>query len=578
MDDDQRRPIRTRGRPEITGQGREVMTFHLHRYLSGWLREVRCNQVMVAVGFPSSDADLGAYRVGTDGASSVRTGWTYADLEDAWRFGNGQIVWEAPSGEAIGFDVVAVYGESAEGDERLSSKVVAFATVRKDQGLDDAELQRLSRQVAEAIEVARRNSTRLFFEEHSELPAKSLLYAIMERLPEWCGSDHAASVLLTHDLDAMTLEDSRQGAFDVLAERVYFGDDGEQSDRLVGMAVETRGQALSVVDDALRRHRQSPQRPYFLYRRAESSTIWRAVDGEQGGYRPWHRIEGRPEHRTVAFVPLTAGSSGSRDLLGFVVISWRDAVELAPAVDDVVAAVGHQLGQLLRQSPLYTMSVRKLWVARRVRDLIEEAIAQERRGVEAIEEAIGAVSQLVAEHVAVPSFAIGYLKDSSDGSGRRLRYVHPHGWTRFEDLELDVDVPPGRRVDSGVSALALRLDRPIALAGGYGEGAEHNFHNHLWVDEAAGELYDRRDVDRTVAELREQCQPLPDYYKPARQSAYATLSYPIVFSGEQRGVLTVEVERGTDWLWWTGFGGHLFWDTIAREVGLGLYELADQEK
>ena len=577
MDDDQRGSIRTRGRPQITGQGREVMTFHLHRYLSGWLREVRCNQVMVAVGFPSSDADLGAYRVGTDGASSVRTGWKYADLEDAWRFGNGQIVWEAPSGEAIGFDVVAVYDESAEGDERVSSQVVGFATVRKDQGLDDAELDRLSRQVAEAIEVARRNSARLFFEEQSEQPVKSLLYAIMDRLPEWCGCDHAASVLLTHDLDAMTLEDSRQGAFDVLAERVFFGDDDEQSDRLVGMAVETTGQSPSVVDDALRRHRQSPQQSYFLYRRSESSTTWQAVDGKPRDCRLWHRIEGRPEHRTVMFVPLTAGASGGRDLLGFLVISWRDAVQLAPAVDDVVAGVGHQLGQLLRQSPLYTMSVRKLWVARRVRDRIEEAIAAQRRGVEAIEEAIGAVSQLVAEHVDVPSFAIGYLIDGSDGGKRRLRYVHPHGWTRYEDLELDVDVPPERRVDSGVSALALRLGRPIVLAGGYGEGAEHNFHNHLWVDEEAGALYDRRDVDRSVDELREQCRPLRDYYKPARQSAYATLSYPIVFSSEQRGVLTVEVERGTDWLWWTGFGGHLFWDTIAREVGLGLYELAAQQ-
>ena len=185
-----------------------------------------------------------------------------------------------------------------------------------------------------------------------------------------------------------------------------------------------------------------------------------------------------------------------------------------------------------------------------------------------IEKLIESVSKLVAEHVDVPSFALGYLVD--DKKDRTIRYVHPHGWTRFDDLDLEIDVADDERVDSGISALAVRLNRPVVLAGGHGEGEELAFKNHLWVDEVAGRLFDARAVGKSIEELRAHCRPLRDYYKPARETAYATLAYPMTFSDSLAGVLTIEVEKATDWLWWTGFGGNLFWDMIAREMAMGL--------
>ncbi|MFW6058048.1 MAG: hypothetical protein ACOC9W_04250, partial [Persicimonas sp.] len=62
-------------------------------------------------------------------------------------------------------------------------------------------------------------------------------------------------------------------------------------------------------------------------------------------------------------------------------------------------------------------------------------------------------------------------------------------------------------------------------------------------------------------------------YKPARSSAYATLAYPISFNGDPLGVITVEVERETNWLWWTGFGAQLFWELLANELAYAFYAM-----
>ena len=580
MDDDtDKRGVRTIGRPRVSGPGREVFSFHLHRYLSGWLRETGCDRVMVTVGFDNGDADLGAYRIGLDGGHSVRTGWDHRDLKDAWRFGDRRLVWEAPSGESIVFEVVAIYDDSADGDgEPRADELLGFATVRSDQGgegFEEADLQRLARQTSEAICVARRNGVRLFFEEQKDRSVKELVYGMMDRLPEWAGCDHSAAVLLTHDLDAMTLEDSREGAFDVLAERIYFGDEeGEfDGDRTVGMSVETGTDAETILSDALEHYGGDGETACHVYRRDDAEAPWRRVSADEGRLSGWYRLADRPEAQTAVLVPLVHSDRGNRDLLGILSLSWSSNFGLPPSVRDVLTSVAKNLARLLRQSALYTLSVRKLWVGREVRDRVAEAIDETDGGPKVLESLIGSVSELVAEHVDVPSFALGYLR--RDSSGRSLRYVHPHGWTRYEDLDLAVDVDPDERVDSGISALAARLGRPVVLAGGYGEGTEQEFKNHLWVDEEAGELFDARAAGRSIDDFPDHCRPLRDYYKPARESAYATLAYPMTFSRRQMGVLTVEVERQTDWLWWTGFGGHLFWDTIAREMALAIYALCD---
>ncbi len=573
----QEEAIRYAGGPFVSEQGREVLSFHLHRYLSAWLAEVDCTRVLVTVGFEGSDAELGAYRIDARSGESVESGWTHADLDDAWRYGNSQILWDAGDGDPIAFDVVPVF-------EKGEDRPIGFVTVRRDEGLDDRDLEQMADLVATAIAMSRRNGVRLFFDEQQDRPVKELLYATMNRLPEWTGCDHSAAVLLTHDLDAMTLADIQKGAFNVLAERVFFDasrgeDDKTGGERLVGMAVDAGAGQENFLSDALRHYQSDPSLTHLIYRRiGEEENIWRRADGEDRASRPgWHGLSDRPRESMVVLVPLVQRAGGERDLFGFLSLAWRGAATLPASAQDVFGEMADALARLLRHSPLYTLSVRKMWVIRKVRDCIEEALRDGQSGGEAVEALIGAVVGLVAEHVEVPSFSMGYVR--GERGARTARYVHPWGWTRFDDLDLAVDVAPEDRVDSGISALALRLERPVVLAGGHGAGRDLAFKNHLWVDEENRRLFDSRGIDHcdhSEEDLRRWARPLREYYKPARESAYASLAYPMIFADRPVGILSVEVERDTDWLWWTGFGGHLFWDMVARQVGMGIHLLTQR--
>lgn len=565
--------IQYAGAPTISKAGREILAFHLYRYLSPWLRELGYEHVMVTVGYEHSEADLGAYRISASEAQPISTGWSHADLEDAWRFGNGRLVWEGTQGAPIVFEVVAIFDEENLGVE--GSRHLGFILLRHEEGMGEGDYERLASYAAEAICVARRNGVRLFFDEETDRPVKNLLYAVMDRLPEWVGVDHSTSVLLTDNLDAMTLEETSGGMFNVLAERIFFADPDEKAsgrDRLVGMTVMAGGQPDSLLRDAMERHRRDPNRLFLLYRRDESahSATW-SYDGEYEDLQAFYELSDRPAERTLVMVPLVHQTRGERDLLGFLTLAWRGEVELTPSTHQVLRECVTDLARLLRRSPLYTLSVRKMWVVGKVRERLEAYIGEQKRGSEAMEDAIGDVSALVARHVDVPSFAIGYLQ--GEMGARVLRYVHAHGWTHFDDLELRVDVAPDERLDSGISALAIRMNRPVVLAGGHGKGADQEFKNFLWVDEDGAEIYDSRNARRSIEELEKSCRRLRDYYKPARDTAYASLAYPIVFSDILLGVLTVEVEKTTDWLWWTGFGGQLFWQMVAREMAMGLYWL-----
>ncbi len=562
--------IKYSGAPRVSPDGREVFSFHLFRYLSAWLDTTGCRRVMVTIGFDDGQADLGAYRVDRGGVQAVKTGWTHGDLRDAWRYGSGRLVWEGPDGESIAFDVVAIPdGEEGPAAKKGSPAMLGFAMVQRAEGLDDEELAGLARAASEAIRVGRRNGVRLFFDEREDLRVKPLLYALMDRLPEWTGCDLSAAVLLTHDLDAITLEAAEGQRFTVLAERIFFEDQKtEEAIRLVGMAPETGRDSNSVLSDAFRRFQKDPDAGFFLYRRGDGPGAAWKYGGHSEELQRWYEVEGRPQGETTLLLPLVHQTRGDRDFLGFLSLAWKESFEIPPSVQQMLRGLGEQIGRLLSQSSLFSMSVRKMWVHHRVRQVIEEAIAGSRTGTEALEETIGKVSDLVAEHVGVPSFAIGYLRKSGDS--RKLRYVHPQGWTHYDDLELAVDVDGEECVDSGVSALAVRLKRPVVLAGGYREGDSQEFKNFLWVDEETGRLIDARSPQWSVEELQERFRPLADYYKPARKSAYATLAYPMVFSKALEGVLTVEVDKGTDWFWWTGFGGHLFWQVVAREVALAV--------
>ena len=568
MGDDEQIP--TIGAPTMTESGLEVYGFHLRRYLASWLEQFDLERMFATIGFEQSRAESVTFEIRQDLSDLAKVGWSFDDLCHAYRSGDGRLRVEQRSdvAEPRTYEVLPVLDRPATGGEPRI--ILGFLLLPElDEPLPEG-ISTLQEEAGEAIRAARRNGVRMFFDEEDTRPIKSVIYELMDHLPEWFGCDHSASLLMTSTLETMALEASTHGRLDVLSERLFQEETEEPIDRLVGMSVLLDNPGADLLQDVVARQLDDPELPYQMYERDGDGRWCRLGGGEPVG-GDFHRVEDRPDEGMYVFVPLKVTEANATELLGFLCLGYHDRAELSSSGGEILSSLGERLSSLLRYSPLYTLSARKLWILRRTRGLTEEAMQSDEPD-EALGELIDGVSSLIAHQGAVPSFAIGYLVREGDEGERSLRYVHPHGWTHYEDLTLPVDIPPGDRPNSGVSALAVRLNRPLVLAGGHGEGEEQTFKNYLYVREQTRDVVDARRSDAEAIDL-EEWTLLSDYYKPARWRAYATLAYPISFGDEVLGVLTIEVEKETDWVWWTGFGGQLFWEMLADELGTAFWTL-----
>ena len=170
------------------------------------------------------------------------------------------------------------------------------------------------------------------------------------------------------------------------------------------------------------------------------------------------------------------------------------------------------------------------------------------------------VNKLVANTTKVPCFAIGYKTLNNNGE-EILRFKSAHGFEAFNDIDLPIYTNSPQ--NSSIATLALRLNRAITLSGGTPENGETEFNNDLFVNEELGILVDSR-IENT--KINESWNKLSDYYKPGRQQSYASIAYPIRMDDDVVGTIVVEVDRDTDWLWWTGFGSYLFYRLLANEL------------
>ncbi len=576
MDDRYDDSVCTSDAPTMTEGGRDVLGFHLHRFLTPWLQSHDVGVVHVTVGYETSECTPVTMEVTPQCCEVVDVEWTFGDLCHAYRYGDGRLCIEHRGGVEgqVVYDVVPILGRPATGGE--PTVVTGYLLLCDTEPVSREAVSDLQHQAAEALCTARRNGIRMFFEKRDRHAIKPLIYEAMEHLPEWFGCDHSASLLMTSTLDAMTLQDSAHGRFDVLAERRYADTEAstsEEASRLVGLSVVLGETSDDLLSRAVARQRRDPDLPYHIYERTEDRR-WRVIDGEgDGSVRDIHRLERQPRARMCVLVPLLVDDGPEHELLGFLRLNYRGRGPLSSSIGEELTNFGERLSSALFFSPLYTLSARKLWLLQQVKETSRRLVESPGASDETRAQLADEVTSLMAHHTDVPSLAIGTLEGES--GERVLHYRHPHGWTHFEDLTLPVEVSPDERLDSGISGLAARLDRPLILSGGHGEGDEQHFKNHLWVHEDRQALVDTRSLDGQALDDETGWSRLSDYYTPARLQTYATLAYPISFGDEVLGVLTVEVEEETSWIWWSGFGGQLFWKRLADELADALRHLEE---
>ncbi len=591
------------GMPRVRPSGIDILSFHVHRYVFGWLRLHRRDSVLITVGFEKSTCESVTLVVRDDSARVVEAGWCFGDLLELWQSGSTQLRLEplGDGGDFVAYDLVPVFDEMLGDDlerDGAGPGILGFALLLKIDELSTQAVQRLQLPVGEAIRAARRNGLRMFMETNNVEEMKTFLYGFMDRLPEWTGCDYASSFLLASNLETMTAMDGNQASrerledayLDVLAERLYVDPSDGQTERLVGMSVCLGDDEGGIFRAVMERHRGLPQSVFHVLLRESDSEDgtsggWRLSGDDNDGAEPsFHSIVSRGDEQMMVLLPLIVEDNDESELLGFVCLVYREQMKILSSFARLASEIRQQLSSALRYSPLYTLRARKLSVLRRLRGVLENEIVQENgdRDVRHTE-LIAKVSELLVREVEIPSFAIGYIRDEGADAGRVLCYAHPHGWSRPQDITLAIDVAAGERVDSGISTLAIRLGRPLVLAGGHGQGGALEFRNYLYVHEESGRLLDVRGVhaqevlgdsfENIASQEARGWVRLSKYYRPARESAYATLAFPLQFAGTALGVLTLEVEKDTDWLWWTGFGSKFFWELVVADLSWAFYEL-----
>ncbi|MEZ4459964.1 MAG: hypothetical protein R3E66_09580 [bacterium] len=541
----------TSGPPRFTAGGREILSFHLHRFLAAWMAQIRVPRVYVAVGFHGSSMPRGLIEVTHNGAAFVEKPWGFDDAVAAWSAGGH---WLNVEGEENSLTLVPLTELAYGGDD----VTLGFAMVGAE--LNTAQLEELRTHATSAIQACRRNAVRLYFDETPLHDIKGFIYGLLDHVPEWTGCDGSAAVILSNSLDAMRLS-SLDANFYVMAERLY----GPSDDRLVGMGL--RAEAGTLLGEALAGARSTTKRSFQRFIRQDDG-VWEGVNVH---HDPFH-VAGRDE-RMLVLVPLVVVEGDEREHLGWLALSWQKVVEMPTSTAECLSVLADRLAEALRHSPLYTLSARKMWILKAVRTACERAISasgdQHSRRIQLVHD----VTALVKAHTGVPSFALGHVVPKTSQRPRILRFDVSYGWSAFEAIDLPVDVEDS--IDSGVSTLAVRLRTSMVLAGRHGTTG---FKNYLYVDESTRRLVDSRTPEGAQAVASDgHWRRLSDYYKPARDQAYATLAHPVVFDGVVLGVIALEVDRETPWYWWSGYGGQLFWELMAGDLAFAFKALGLDE-
>jgi hypothetical protein len=558
-----------------------VVGVHLHRFLAPALlsAEATWEGVDVALGFEGSSVASAWLRVsGQAGASALAEGlWmgSFEDLVRQWRArgvrGRQPVALRrAGGGDLGGVYVAALYGEPADegGAPDEAAPIIGFITAPAagtEAARAIATLTGLAKRAEDALRAARFNLIRLRFDEDGGArPPKDLLYEALALSADLCGVDHSAALILTNHLEAMTLDAAADAEFELVAERMFFDLDptARTPERLVGLVIAGQGEQSGLLGAAFAATQRHPQTLPHLFLCDEEGRWYGFAEPAHALPRFVTRAQ-RPQEQMCVQVPLLHDDErGQRELFGFLSLNFRQTKPLGALDQQLMSALATRLARYLKHSPLFNLSARQMLLIERVRAAYNDSIGQG-GAVRRMEAFIARVNAEMVAATALPCFAIGYV--CALGGQPTLRFVHPQGFTRFQSINLRLN-PGDATTESSVAALAVRLDRPLTLVAG--QGGRAGSRNALYVHERSRALADGRMVDVAVLPDAAQWRRLADYYKPSREQSYATLAFPITLGHEPLGVVALEVDRDTDWFWWTGFGSQSFYRLLAAELAV----------
>lgn len=556
----------------------EILGVHLHRYLLPLLTDHELSLIHVLVGFEASSMPSVCLRITQYGAERVEQNLDYQALVREARQ-NAQLdsLLHGALGERT-MHILPILSISEPGREHIH----AFALSEKEASFKAEVLcVALRTRINEAVRAFRHNSLRMLFDDSENKSLKDFLTQVLDSIPLWCGADHSASLILSSSLEAMVMSASGPAQFQIVSESLYVappeGAPGYENLASLEFNV-SQTQSGGLLGCSFEETRRSKSAGLNIFIGDSDSNTWFSMGETQEPVYRFSTSAKRPAEQLTVLLPLLAHSElGEQELMGFLSINFFEPMPLSSLTSRVLEALAQRLGAYLRRSSFFTLYAQQLWLIECVR---EEQLAVQRLYSNAKTQAdlhtiLGAfikrINELIAKSTKAACFAVAYKALDATGD-EVLRFVNPQGFTHFGDIDLPIH-SSGKC--SSLSTLAVRLNRCITLSGG---NADARFDSAIYVNEQSGELLDARVHPQ---EFSSPWCPLSDYFKASRQGSYAAIAYPIRMKDDVAGVIVVEVERDTDWLWWKGYGSYLFYRLLANEIaadfallGLDIEELA----
>ncbi|MFA5623646.1 MAG: hypothetical protein WC966_01125 [Bradymonadales bacterium] len=543
----------------------EILGVHLHRYLLPLLSDHKISQVFVLVGFEASYMPGVCMRVTQFGSELADFAVDYQGLvREARQQEQLDTVLAKTMGERELY-VLPVLSISEPGREHIH----AFVMNESASGFkSDVLVVALRTRINEAIRAFRHNSLRMLFDDSENMAVKDFLERVLEYVPLWCGADHSVSLILSSSLEAMVMSPTGDVQFEIVSEQLFVKPDKEKDyDKLTSLQFYVnKDQSAGLLGCAFEETRRAKSAALNIFIADNDSNAWFSMGETQEPVYRFSTNANRPKEQLTVLIPLLAHNEMSEnELMGFLSINFFEPMPLSSLASRVLETLAARLGAYLRRSSFFTLYAQQLWLIESVR---EQQLAVERLFRKSEESAdlhtvlalfIERINKLIASTTQAPCFAVAYKTLDKHGD-EVLRFVNPHGFTHFNDIDLPIHSSDKR---SSLSTLAVRLNRCITLTGGKLSDGSTVFDSELYVNETLGKIVDAR----VSSEAKEAgWRPLSDYFMPSREGSYSAIAYPIRMKDDVAGVIIVEVDHDTNWIWWKGYSSYLFYRLLANEI------------